>query len=137
MPPKKKKRVMTDDHKDAIKAGRAQNKAVSDYLDALESAKGKPGRRRTPKSIDARLAKINEELETADAISRLNLMQEQEDLTTERAKLSQTVDLTDVEAGFVEHAAAYSERKGITYGVWRKAGVTPAVLTKAGISRRG
>lgn len=137
MSPKKKTatRTMTPEHKEAIKTGRAQNRAVSDYLDALEATKGKPGRRRTPQSIDTRLAKIDEQLETADAISRLNLMQEQEDLRAEREQLVQTVDLSVVEAAFVENAKAYSERKNISYAVWRKAGVTPAVLKQAGISR--
>jgi len=135
MPPKKKTRTMSAEHKEAIKAGRAQNRAVSDYLSALEATKGRPGRRRTPQSIDARLAKIDELLASSDAVGRLNLMQEQEDLRAERETLSQKVDLTAVEAAFVKQAAAYSERKGIRYAVWRKAGVTPAVLAKAGIKR--
>ena len=32
-------------------------------------------------------------------------------------------------------AKGYSQRKGITYGVWRQSGVAPEVLKKAGISR--
>ena len=32
-------------------------------------------------------------------------------------------------------ARGYSERKGIVYATWREAGVPPAVLAKAGISR--
>lgn len=141
MPPKTskstsaRKRTMTDEHKAAIKAGRTQNKAVADYLQALESSKGKPGRRRTPESIDKRLAAIGEQLESADAVTRLNLLQEREDLTAQRAALEKKVDLAAVEKAFVRHAAAYGERKGISYGVWRQAGVSPAVLKAAGITR--
>lgn len=141
MPPKStrstsaRKRTMTAEHKAAIKAGRIQNKAVGDYLEALESSKGRPGRRRTPESIDARLAKIAEQLETADAVTRLNLLQEREDLTAERAAMEKKVDLEALEKAFIEHAAAYGERKGISYSVWRQAGVSPAVLKAAGITR--
>ena len=100
------KRSMSDDHKAAIKEGRVQNKAVSDYLEALESTKGKRGRQRTPESIKARLAKIDDSLSTATGATRLTLLQEQEDLTSELASKQETVDLTAVEAAFVDHAAA-------------------------------
>ena len=69
------------------------------------------------------------------AESARNLLQEQEDLTSELAAKQETVDLTSVEAAFVDHAAAYGARKGISYAVWRKSGVAPAVLKKAGITR--
>ena len=129
------KRSMSDDHKAAIKEGRVQNKAVSDYLDALESTKGKRGRQRTPDSIKARLATIDQQLAGASGSTRLNLLQEQEDLTAELAAKQETVDLTSFESAFVDHAAAYGARKGISYAVWRKSGVAPAVLKKAGITR--
>lgn len=126
---------MSADHKAAIKEGRVQNKAVSDYLEALEATKGKRGRKRTPESIKSRLTAIQEQLASASGSTRLNLLQEQEDLTTELATKQVKIDLTAVEAAFVEHAAAYGARKGISYAVWRKSGVTPAVLQKAGITR--
>lgn len=139
MPPKKSatksKRTMSDAHKTAIAEGRRQAKAVSDYLEALAANKPKRGRQRTPDSINARIAKIEDELAGADAISALNLRQEKIDLEAELASKSAGVDLSGLEAAFVEHAAAYGERKGISYGVWREAGVAPAVLKKAGISR--
>lgn len=141
MPPKKAatrakaKRTMSDEHKAAIKEGRIQSKAVSDYLEALAANKPKRGRQRTPDSIKARIAKIDDQLATADALSALNLRQERQDLEAELAAKSATTDLSELEAGFVDHAAAYGARKGISYAVWREAGVAPAVLKKAGISR--
>ena len=45
------------------------------------------------------------------------------------------MDLDELEAGFVEHARSYSERKGISYSAWRETGVPAAALKKAGISR--
>lgn len=140
MPPKKaatkKKRTMSDEHKAAIAEGRAQAKAVSDYLEALAANKRRPGRQRTAEKVRDDLAKVADELAAADAIGRLNLEQRRLDLEQELAAKSTTgVDTTALEAAFVEHAAAYAARKGISYGVWRKSGVPAAVLTKAGISR--
>lgn len=139
MPPKKaaskQKRTMSDEHKSAIAEGRKQAKAVSDYLEALAANKPKRGRQRTPDSIKARIAKIEDQIASADAITALNLRQEKIDLEAELASKSATVDISGLEAAFVEHAAAYAARKGISYGVWREAGVAPAVLKKAGISR--
>lgn len=139
MPPKKAatktKRTMSDEHKSAIAEGRKQAKAVSDYLEALAANKPKRGRQRTPDSIKARLAKIDGEIEAADAITRLNLAQEKLDLEAELATKSAGVDLSGLEQAFVEHASGYGARKGISYSVWREAGVAPAVLKKAGISR--
>jgi hypothetical protein len=139
MPPKKaatkQKRTMSDEHKTAIAEGRKQAKAVADYLEALAANKPKRGRQRTPDSIKARIAKIDAELAEADAITALNLRQEKIDLEGELATKSSGVDLSGLEAAFVEHASGYGSRKGISYGVWREAGVAPAVLKKAGISR--
>lgn len=139
MPPKKaaasKKRTMSDAHKNAIAEGRKQAKAVSDYLEALAANKPKRGRQRTPDSIKARIEKIDGELADADELTKLNLEQEKLDLAAELEAKSATVDLSALEAAFVEHAAAYGARKGISYGVWRKSGIAPAVLKKAGISR--
>jgi hypothetical protein len=139
MPPKKaatkSKRTMSDEHKMAIAEGRKQAKAVSDYLEALAANKPKRGRQRTPDTIKARIAKIDDELTGADAITALNLRQERIDLEGELASKSAGVDLSGLEAAFVEHAKGYGDRKGISYGVWREAGIAPAVLKKAGISR--
>ncbi len=46
-----------------------------------------------------------------------------------------SVDLSELEAGFVQAAKGYSGRKGISYAAWREAGVEPRVLKAAGISR--
>lgn len=126
---------MSDDHKAALAEGRALSRAVSNYLQALEATKPKRGRKRTPDSINARLAKIDAELATADALSALNMRQERIDLQQELAGMSEGIDLADLEAEFVQSAKAYSQRKGITYAVWRESGVPADVLKRAGITR--
>ena len=97
----------------------------------------KRGRRRTPERIAERLAAIDEQLATADLLNRLHLVQERMDLEGELAAgEGDGADLEELEAAFVEVAAAYGERKGLTYDAWRSTGVAPRVLKAAGIGRR-
>jgi hypothetical protein len=126
---------MSDDHKAALAAGRAEGRAVKEYLEALDQHRPRRGRRRTPESIDARLGKIDNELAEADAMRRLSLIQERLDLLAERERIGETVDLSGLEAEIVKVAASYGERKGISYAAWREVGVQPAVLKAAGIGR--
>lgn len=126
---------MSDEHKAALAEGRNQGRAVRRYLEALEAHKPRRGRKRTPESIQKRLRKIESELENADALKRLQLIQERLDLTAELETAEAKVDLSELEQGFVDAAAAYSARKGISYAAWRELGVDAAVLKRAGISR--
>lgn len=137
MPPKTKttKSPMSQAHKQALALGREQGRAVRRYLEALEAHRPKRGRKRTPDSIKRRLADIESRLETADPLSRLQLVQERMNLETELATKSEAVDLTTLEADFVAAAREYGERKGITYAAWREAGVDAAVLKRADIRR--
>ena len=58
---------MSAAHKAAMEQGRAEGRAVRDYLEALRSSKPKRGRKRTAETIEARLARIDDELTTATA----------------------------------------------------------------------
>ncbi len=128
---------MSDDHKAALAAGRTEGRAVRVYLEALEAHKPKRGRKRTTESIAKRIDKIDAELETADALKRLQLVQERMDLTEEAASLDAGSNLDELEAGFVSVAKAYAARKGISYAAFRELGVSAATLKAAGISRAG
>jgi hypothetical protein len=128
---------MSDEHKAALAAGRAEGRAVKDYLEALEQHKPKRGRRRTADSIKTRLDRIDKELASADPVKRLSLIQERLDLLAELRGMEESVDLSAVEAAFVKAAKGYGERKGISYAAWREVGVPPAVLKSAGITRSG
>lgn len=129
------RKEMTDEHKAALAEGRAQGRAVRGYLEALEAHKPKRGRKRTPESMRARLATIESTIDTADPMTRLQLVQERIDLEAAIAAAETTVDLSALEDGFVGAAAAYGSRKGITYAAWREVGVPAAILKRAGISR--
>jgi hypothetical protein len=108
---------------------------VRRYLEALDAHRPKRGRKRTPESIKKRLADIERQAASADALSRLQLVQERMNLQAELEVKSLPVDLTALEQDFVKAAKGYGDRKGITYAAWREAGVDAAVLKKAGISR--
>ena len=130
-------RHMSDEHKAANAKARSENRAVSAYLEALESARPRPGRRRTAESMQKRIEAIGEALESATPIRRVQLVQERIDLERALSAPSETVDISELEDAFVTVAISYSGRKGITYSAWREVGVPAAVLRRAGISRGG
>jgi hypothetical protein len=132
---KRAKTTMSPSHKEALALGREQGRAVRRYLEALEAHRPKRGRKRTPESIQKQLGAIEARLGSADPLTRVQLIQERMNLQNELATKQTTVDMTALESGFVKAAKAYGERKGISYAAWREAGVDPAVLKKAGISR--
>lgn len=130
------KTAMTDEHKDALAIGRAEGRSVRAYLEALDSHKPKRGRKRTTESISARLAKIDDEFDTADQLTKLALVQERLNLAEELAGMDTGgADISELEAEFVAVAKGYAERKGISYAAFRQIGVPAAVLKAAGISR--
>lgn len=126
---------MTDEHKAAIAQGRAEMSAVSDYLDMLESTKPRPGRRQTPEALQAKLDAISTEIAAAKPVKRLLLMQERSEIEKSLAALQEQPDTSAIEEAFVQHAASFSERKGVEYATWRDYGVDAATLAKAGVTR--
>src|SRR5678815_5313711 len=85
MPPAVKgpKSPMSAEHKEALAIGREQGRAVRRYLEALEAHKPKRGRKRTPESMQKRLDTIEEKLQSADPLTRVQLIQERMDLQAE------------------------------------------------------
>jgi hypothetical protein len=130
-----KKRTMSESHKAALAVGRNESRAVSRYLQALEAQRPKRGRKRSIDNVKARLEKIDRDLPTTDPLNALNMRQERVNLQREINAAEAKVDLRRLEDEFVKAAPGYSERKGITYSVWRDAGVPAAVLKRAGIGR--
>ncbi len=126
---------MSDAHKAALAKGREQGRVVRNYLEALELAKPRRGRKRTSQSIQRRLAAIEAQLVGAGALQRLQLVQERMDLESELASSEEVVDIASLEKGFVKVAKGYGARKGVSYSAWRAVGVSASVLQKAGIGR--
>lgn len=131
----KKRFEMSDDHKLALAAGRAQGRAVRAYLAALDEGR-KPGRKLDATTVEQRISEVQAQIDVEpDPAKRVDLIQRRLDLETRLVELSGAVDLDALEEEFIEHAAAYSERKGISYAAWREAGVPAASLKRAGIKR--
>lgn len=129
------KNSITDQHKAAMAEGRVEGRVVREYLEALRNSKGKPGRKRTPDSVARRMQAIDGEMQGANPVRELELIQERFDLEAELAGMETKIDPKSLEIGFIKVAGSYSKRKGISYAAWRAVGVEPAVLKKAGISR--
>ena len=126
--------AMSQAHKEALAQGRRESKAISNYLGAIESRR--PGRKVTRESLEARLAGIDDRIAAEqNPLKRVELVQSKLDSQRALQLMGEAQNDADVEKGFIENAASYSERKGITYGAWREAGVPAAVLKKAGIAR--
>jgi hypothetical protein len=129
------KRKMSNEHKAALAKGREQGRAVRDYLAALEQER-KPGRKVDRSTVEQRIndvqARVDEE---PDPAKRVELIQRRLDLEEQLVVMQDELDLGQLEEGFVNAAAEYSERKGISYTAWREAGVPAAVLKQAGIRR--
>ena len=129
------KTPMSNEHKAALAKGRAEGRIVRDYLEGLRATKPKRGRKRTPETIQTRLEKIETELASASPLDELLLIQERRDLKNELVAMSDTIDMTALEADFIGVAKSYSESKQISYRSWRDVGVEASVLKDAKINR--
>jgi len=126
---------MSADHKAALAKGRAQGKAVRDYLAALEQER-KPGRKMDRPTIEAKIRDVQAAVDDEpDPAKRVDLIQRRLDLEERLINLEEEPDLEGLEVGFIDVAAEYSDRKGISYTAWREAGVPAATLKAAGVKR--
>ena len=132
---KKKRSVMTSEHKAALAAGRAQGLAVRRYLEALERSRPRRGRRPSNDSLRKQLNEIESKLRDADPLKRLHLIQQRKLLEGRLASGDGGEDLSALEEGFILAASEYGARKGIDYSTWREAGVPAEVLRRAGVHR--
>jgi hypothetical protein len=126
---------MSLEHKQALARGREEGRAVRRYLEAVEHQRPRRGRRRTPESVRRRLEQVREQIDGAEPLSRLHLIQEEANLEAELARMGVAQDMAALEKAFIEVAKGYAERKGIGYDAWRSAGVPADVLHQAGITR--
>jgi uncharacterized protein involved in exopolysaccharide biosynthesis len=125
---------MSAEHKEALAEGRTQGRDVRLYLEALQKNRPKRGRRRTPESINKRLAQLEEQLRTADSVKKLILLQERITLKAELEQMEASDNLAELEQRFISVAKSFGERKGITHTAWREFGVPTNVLRAAGIT---
>jgi sirohydrochlorin ferrochelatase len=126
--------AMSDEHKAALARGRNEARALKRYLEAIGARK--PGRPARPETLHRRLRDLETKIDAeTDPLARVHLLQRRIDTLAAVNAAKAHSDMTVLEAGFVAHAAPYSERKGISYSAWREAGVPADVLRRAGIGR--
>ena len=128
-------RGLSDEHKAQMARGRDEARIVRAYLDAIDNGAKRPGRRRTPESINKQIAQVDALLREAHGIEKLKLVKQRRDLEATRAKVVPVADRDGLEREFVRVARSYGERRGIDYAMWREVGVPAAVLTKARVQR--
>jgi hypothetical protein len=130
---------MSDAHKAALAVGRDEGRAVRRYLEALDAHKPRPGRKRTPESVQRQLDETLQQLSRSTALERVHLLQRRLDLEEELARLNQhsDADLAELERVFVDALPGYSARKQISYAAWREVGVPARLLREGGITRTG
>lgn len=127
--------AMTEAHKKALAKGRAQARAVKDYLAARET-ESKRGPKMTPEKLRERIDSTRKAIaDEDDPTRRVELIQQRINDEERLDSLEDQPDMDALEAAFVDAAAEYSDRKGITYGAWRELGVPAAVLRKTGVPR--
>lgn len=124
--------AMSNEHKAALAQGRKESREIKAYLAAIGNKK--PGRPVTKESLAKRLDSVNDKIEAVeDPLERVELIQAKLDIEKAMAEVDGKPDMEALEKGFIEHAASYSERKGVSYTAWREAGVPAKVLKAAGI----
>jgi hypothetical protein len=126
---------MTEEHKAALAKGRAESRALKAYLAAVTTPK-KRGRPVTRESLASKIASLDDRVrDEDDPLARVELIQARIDAQRALDDLDTAADIEALEKGFVEYAASYSDRKGITWPAWREAGVPAATLRAAGIKQ--
>lgn len=126
---------MSAEHKKALAKGRAQARAVKEYLAARE-VESKRGPKQTPERLRERIDTTRQQIaDEQDPARRVELIQQRMDDEERLESLQDQPDMASLEDAFVDVAAEYSDRKGISYSAWRELGVPAAVLKRAGIAR--
>lgn len=112
---------------------RKENKIVEAYLLEIERKAGQP-KGKSLEQLREELASLTSLLKSTEGIEKLDLLQQRENLFAEM-KMAEEGALDSMEAGFIEVASSYGERKGISYSTWREFGVPKGILEAAGIKR--
>jgi hypothetical protein len=110
---------------------RAETNAVAAYLSALRAPK-LPARSRD--ALDKRRAQVEQWIaEETSPIREVELIQQRLDIDAQLAQIDQAARLPELEEAFVNVAASWAKRTGITAAALREVGVPARVLAKAGL----
>jgi len=129
-------RTLSPAHRRALVEGRTMSATVDRYLAAVNTPKQR-GRKVSKAALTQRLTDARARFKTAVGVDKVLAAQEVRNLEARLAPMNadEGVDLKSLEAAFVKVAKTFSNKRGIRYGAWRDAGVSAAVLQRAGIAR--
>lgn len=111
------------------RARQEETAAIREYLEQVQRHGGRRRRDNYERMLDTVEAKL--QIGGITAIERLNLIQRKRDLE----RILNEPEAADKLDGFLKHAAAFSQRKGIEYATWREMGVQAQVLKQAGVKQ--
>jgi hypothetical protein len=110
---------------------RAETNAVAAYLTALRAPKV-PARSRA--NLEQRRAQIEQWIaEESSPIREVELIQQRLDIDAQISQLDHAARLPELEEAFVNEAASWAKRSGISAAALREAGVPASVLRRAGL----
>jgi hypothetical protein len=110
---------------------RAETNAVAAYLTALKAPKV-PARSRA--ALENRRVQIEQWLaEESSPIREVELIQQRPDIDAQLAQIDQAARLPELEEAFVNVAASWAKRTGVTAAALREVGVPASVLRRAGL----
>ena len=132
-----KRATLSASHKKALAEGRSLSSAVDRYMRAISTPK-KRGRQVSVATMKKRLDEKRALVRNASGVDLVLAIQAARDLEVRIAHemgASNGTHLKALEAEFVKVAKRFGENRNISYAAWRDAGVPPAVLQRAGITR--
>jgi hypothetical protein len=112
-------------------ARRAETNAVAAYLTALRAPKV-PARSRA--NLEKRRAQVEQWIaDESSPVREVELHQQRLDIDAQLAQIDQAARLPELEEAFVNVAASWAKRSGITAAALPEVGVPAGVLRRAGL----
>jgi len=109
----------------------AETNAVAAYLTALRAPKV-PARSRA--NLEKRRTQVEQRIaDESSPVREVELCQQRLDIDAQLAQIDQGARLPELEKAFVNVAASWANRSGITAAALREVGVPASVLKRAGL----
>jgi hypothetical protein len=113
---------------------RAETNAVAAYLTALKGPRPSGSSKAKHEGLMRRRAQLEQWIsEESSPIREVELIQQRLDIDAQLAQLDQAARLPELEEAFVNVAASWAKRSGISAAALREVGVPASVLGRAGL----
>jgi hypothetical protein len=113
---------------------RAETNAVAAYLTALKGPRPSGSAKAKREGLMRRRAQVEQWIaEESSPIREVELIQQRLDIDAQLAQIDQAARLPELEEAFVNVAASWAQRSGVTAAALREVGVSASVLKRAGV----